>query len=96
MPIESFRHKGLRPFFEEDDSSKVPSHPAERAGVRNILGALDTATSISDMQQFPAWAVHPLTGDKKGLWSAKVTKNYRITFGFRDGKAFDVDLEDYH
>jgi proteic killer suppression protein len=32
----------------------------------------------------------------KGFWAVTVRANWRIVFRFEDGKAFDVDLMDYH
>jgi proteic killer suppression protein len=29
-------------------------------------------------------------------YAVSVNKNWRITFGWENGKAVDVDLEDYH
>jgi len=29
-------------------------------------------------------------------WSVRVTGNYRITFGWSDKNAIEVDYEDYH
>ena len=40
--------------------------------------------------------LHPLKGDRKGFWSITVQANWRILFRFEDGKAFDVELIDYH
>jgi proteic killer suppression protein len=31
-----------------------------------------------------------------GEWAITVRANWRVTFRFKDGKASDVDLEDYH
>jgi proteic killer suppression protein len=37
-----------------------------------------------------------LRGERKGHWSVTVSGNWRISFRFEDGDAFDVDLMDYH
>lgn len=50
------------------------------------LTALDTAATIEDMN-LPGFRLHPLKGDKQGLWAMDVSKNWRITFGFEDGNA---------
>jgi proteic killer suppression protein len=39
---------------------------------------------------------HHLTGDRKGVWSLNVTRNWRLTFRIEDGEILDVDYEDYH
>ncbi|MCB9435006.1 MAG: type II toxin-antitoxin system RelE/ParE family toxin [Ardenticatenaceae bacterium] len=33
----------------------------------------------------PGFRLHPLKGDKQGLWAIDVNKNWRITFEFIDG-----------
>jgi len=38
---------------------------------------------------------HGLQGSPK-RWSVSVTANYRITFGWSDENALDIDFEDYH
>ena len=91
--IESFRHKGLRLLFENDDTRKVSAEQAER--LRLILSALDMATSVEDMHQ-PTFRLHPLKGARKGFWAVTVRANWRVTFRFVRGHAQDIDLEDYH
>ena len=91
--IQSFRHKGLRSLFEQDDSRKLPADQIDR--LRLILSALDQATDVQDMSQ-PTFRLHPLKGNRKGFWAVIVRANWRVTFRFEDGDAYDVDLEDYH
>lgn len=59
------------------------------------LVALDTAPQIEDMD-LPGFRLHPLTGDKQGLWAIDVSMNWRITFEFHNGDAYIVNYEDYH
>jgi proteic killer suppression protein len=91
--IKSFRHKGLRRFFEEADASRLSVQKPGRIGA--ILQALDDADEPGDMN-FPGWRFHPLTGDRKGFYSVTVSGNWRITFRFQGKNAIDVDLEDDH
>jgi proteic killer suppression protein len=44
----------------------------------------------------PGYRLHPLRGERKGHWSVTISGNWRISFRFEDGEAFDVDLTDYH
>lgn len=44
----------------------------------------------------PAYRLHPLTGDRRGQWSVRVSANRWIVFRFVNGEAVDVDLVDYH
>jgi toxin HigB-1 len=91
--IEGFRHKGLRRFFEEDDSRGVKADQADR--LRLILSALDQAGSVQDMNQ-PTFRLHPLKGNRRGIWAVTVRANWRVTFRFERGDVYEVDLEDYH
>src|SRR5262249_11716395 len=43
---------------------------------------------IDDMNVYPGWRLHPLTGALKGFWSISVTGNWRLIFRFEDGDAF--------
>lgn len=94
MPIKSFRHRGLKRLFEEDDRRGVPA--AQAAKIADVLAAIDTAEKPGDIGLFPGWRLHPLKGDLKGFWSVTITGNWRVIFRFDKGDAFDVDLTDYH
>ena len=94
MPIKSFRHRGLKRLFEEDDRRGVPA--ALAAKIADVLAAIDTAEEPGDIGLFPGWRLHPLKGDLKGFWSVTITGNWRVIFHFDKGDAFDVDLTDYH
>lgn len=91
--IESFRHKGLRDFFEQGKSAKLDSRFL--AKLRLILFRLDTAVDIEDMR-YAGSALHTLKGDLEGYYAVKVSANWRLIFRFEDGAALDLDLLDYH
>ncbi|RKX24615.1 MAG: Killer protein [Candidatus Zixiibacteriota bacterium] len=91
--IKTFKHKGLQKFF--DTGSVAGIQPYQKKKLRMRLVALDTATSIEDMD-VPGFRLHPLKGKRKGLWAIDVSKNWRIIFKFQDGNAYVVDYEDYH
>lgn len=91
--IRSFRHKGLRKFFESGNSAGIQSHHANR--LRMLVAALDTAQAAEDMN-VPGFRLHPLKGESKGRWSVWVNGNWRLTFEFKDGHAYVLDYEDYH
>jgi proteic killer suppression protein len=91
--IGSFKHKGLRQLFEDDNARGVYAEHVRK--IRQILAVLDAAGTI-DALQLPTFRLHPLKGDLKGFWAVTVRANWRIIFRFEGGKAFDVDLVDYH
>ena len=89
-----FRHKGLRALAEQDRTDGVPAAMAER--LKRILSALDGAQRPGDIATRPGYRLHPLKGDMAGLWSIRVSGNWRVVFRFEDSEALDVDLVDYH
>jgi proteic killer suppression protein len=91
--ITSFRHKGLRRFFETGSTAGIQAKHAAR--LRLILGRLNVATEPRDMG-LPGLKLHPLHGDRAGMWAVKVSGNWRITFKFNGTDVEAVDYEDYH
>lgn len=91
--IESFKHKGLKRFYETGSTGGIQSKHKKK--LRLQLAALDTAKIIEDMD-LPGFRLHPLKGNRKGLWAIDVSGNWRIVFRFEDGNACVVDYEDYH
>lgn len=91
--IRGFRHKGLQKFFESGSKAGIQAQHAER--LRLILAQLNAATKPEDMA-LPGLVLHPLKGNRKGVWSVRVSENWRITFAFVGTDAGAVDYEDYH
>jgi proteic killer suppression protein len=91
--IVNFRHKGLKRFFETGDGRGINAEYLVK--VEAILSLLHVASSIENMD-VPGFRTHELHGNKQGIWSVTVRANWRITFRFEDGDAFEVDLVDYH
>ena len=92
--IDSFRHKGLKRFYDDNDSKLLPPELVER--IRDILTMLDAAETLEGLSRRPSFRLHPLKGQLKGFWAVTVRANWRIIFRFSDGKASDVDFVDYH
>jgi toxin HigB-1 len=91
--ITSFKHRGLREFFETNSKRGIPPELATR--LRDRLDVLDAANAIEDIG-LPHFDLHELKGDRAGTWALKVNKNWRLTFTFANGDASGVNFEDYH
>ena len=91
--IKSFKHKGMRLFFQTGSKAGIDARQADKLAER--LFVLDSAKQIEGID-LPGYYLHSLTGDKVGLWSVRVTANWRITFEFIDGDVYIVNYEDYH
>lgn len=91
--IRSFRHRGLRRFYERGDRGLIRPDLQERVEV--MLAQLDVASSPEAMR-LPRYRLHALKGDLQGFWSATIKANWRIIFRFEGGDVYDVELIDYH
>jgi toxin HigB-1 len=61
--LQSFRHKGLRRFYETGSVAGIQPHHAKR--LRMQLAALDTAQVLDDMN-IAGFRLHALKGEDKG------------------------------
>lgn len=94
MKIYGFSHKGLRRFYEDDDTRGIPTNAVEK--IRSILIAIQEANSIVEIEQYPGWRLHPLSGDRKGQWSIVMSGNWRLVFELDGVRILNIDLVDYH
>jgi proteic killer suppression protein len=90
--IRGFRHKGLEELFRNGRSGKVVAEIQRRALRR--LDALEHAAALRDLN-IPGFDFHPLRG-KPQRYSLHVNGPWCVTFEWREGDAWFVDLEQYH
>jgi proteic killer suppression protein len=91
--IGNFRDRRLKRLYERGDRSRIAADLVDK--VERILFRLDNALVIEDMD-LPGYRLHRLKGNLKGFWSVSVSGNWRVIFRFKNGKAFDVEIIDYH
>jgi proteic killer suppression protein len=91
--IRSFRSKALAAFWQSGDAGRLDARIASK--LRTRLTRLDLAVAPREMNA-PGYYFHQLKGARRGVFSIRVTGNWRLTFGWQETDAIDVDLEDYH
>ena len=64
--------------------------------LRKMLAFLQEIDGVDELRTIPVWKAHQLTGDRKGIWSLYVTRNWRLTFRVDGKEIVDIDFEDYH
>jgi proteic killer suppression protein len=89
--ILSLKHKGLQKFYITGSKAGIQAIHSKR--LRFMLSALDTATTINDMD-IPGFNLHSLKGSRQNIWSITISGNWRLTFKFEDGNAHLVNYED--
>ncbi len=92
--IKSFRHKGLKAFFDKGSMVGIQAVHAPRLAA--MLRRLNETTDAQGMN-LPGWFLHPLKGrDLKEHYSVRVSGNWRMTFTFERADTVLVDDQDYH
>lgn len=92
--IKTFRHKGLKVFFEKGSRAGIQVAHASRLAA--MLRRLNETSNPQGMN-LPGWRLHPLRGrELKGHFSVTVNGNWRMTFTFDGTDAVLVDYQDYH
>jgi toxin HigB-1 len=94
LKIRNFVHKGLKKLYLEDSAKGLPHDAVEK--LRAMLSFLQDMREPEKLRAFPLWKAHQLAGDRHGVWSLHVTRNWRLTFQIKDGEILHVDYEDYH
>ena len=91
--IVSFRHKGLKLFYETGNKKGIQTKHAAR--LESILTYLDVAVSPGDLN-VPSLKLHALKGDLDSYWAVSVSGNWRVIFRFIGTDVELVDYLDYH
>jgi len=91
--IKTFKHKGLKIFYETGSRAGIQPHHASK--LKRQLVRLNVAKT-PDYMNMPGWDMHPLTANLAGHYSVSVNGNWRMTFTFDGEDAVLVDYQDYH
>ena len=93
MAIQSFSNGDLEDLFHSGRSSRIQP-PAVKRKLVQLMDLLDYAMGLGDIHGQHHF--HALKGSRRGTYAFHVTRNWRLTFKFKDGDAHDLDYEDYH
>lgn len=91
--IKSFADKNTEAVFKRESVRKFRAFE-EEAWMKLVY--IDSAEELGDLAQTPGNRLEKLKGDRKGQWSLRINKQWRICFTWRKGDAHDVEICDYH
>ena len=91
--IKSWKHKGLKTFFETGKTSGINSAHAKK--IKIILQLLNAANAPERLN-LPGMNFHKLKADLVGYFAVTVRANWRIIYKFEGEDAILVDYLDYH
>jgi proteic killer suppression protein len=80
----------------EDSAKGLPPDAVDK--VRKMLAFLSEMEEPDELRVLPGWKAHTLTGNRKGVWSLHVTRNWRLTFSvdIAEREIVELNFEDYH
>lgn len=92
--IQTFADKATAAVFQGVEVRSLPKQIQPIA--RRKLVLIDTVLSIQSLRVPPGNNLESLKGDRKGQWSIRINKQWRICFRWHEGHAWDVEICDYH
>ncbi len=92
--IRSFADRRTANVFNGVRERSFPAAILKRA--RSKLDRINYAAQIDDLRVPPGNRLERLSGDRHGQYSIRVSRSWRICFAWRDGDAFDVELNNHY
>lgn len=95
--ILSFGDLATADLFRERNSRATRQIPRETWRVaQRKLKALDVAARLDDLAIPGGNRLERLKGDQAGRHAIRINDQYRLTFRWEQGDAYEVHVEDYH
>jgi toxin HigB-1 len=95
--IQSFADDTSADLFRERNTRAARQIPRELwRGVQRKLRLLDAAGRLDDLAIPSGNRLERLKGGHAGRHSIRVNQQYRVTFRWENGHAYEVRVEDYH
>ena len=60
------------------------------------LRLINRVQKVEELRQPPGNQLEQLKGDRKGQWSIRINRQWRICFHWNEGDASNVEIVDYH
>lgn len=91
--IRSFENKATRDLYQ---GKMVKKWKAFSKQAEKRLVILDMATTLADLRGLPSNRFEALKGDRRGQYSIRINKQWRICFRWVQSEPHDVEIVDYH
>ena len=95
--IQSFTDETAADLFRERNTRAARRIPRVLwRAVQRKLRLIDAAARLDDFAVPAGNRLELLQGDQAGRHSIRVNEQYRVTFRWENGHAYEVRVEDYH
>lgn len=91
--IRSWANRTTQRFAEEGKSG---FSGLDETLARRRLRLLDEAERLDELTGLKSVGLHRLRDSRRNQWAISAGGPWRITFEFRDGHAWNVEIVDYH
>ena len=92
--IKSYGDKDTQAVAERRRVPRFAAGIQRRAQQKLMI--LNNARDLNDLRVPPGNRLEALAGDRKGKYSIRVNDQWRLSFVWRNGDAYQVELVDYH
>jgi proteic killer suppression protein len=92
--IESFKDAATKELYETGKSRRLPAQI--RRVAQRKLSQLRVSVELNDLAVPPGNRLEALHGDREGQHSIRINDQYRVCFVWSAGKAYNVEIVDYH
>ena len=95
--IQSFANQTAVDLFRERNTREARQLPRDLwPSAKRKLKAVDLAVRLEDLRIPAGNKLESLKGNQAGRRSIRINQQYRITFRWESGHAYEVRVEDYH
>lgn len=91
--IQNFKDKKCLRFFDGED---VRQYRGFAEQLERRLTVLNDAETLQDLQALRSNRFEALVGDRKGQYSIRINKQWRLCFRWESEGPGDVEVVDYH
>lgn len=97
LMIVSYKNKLTKDLIQNNFSKEIRKFPNELIRMtRRKLQMIHEAHNINDLKFPPGNKLKKLAGSLNDFYSIRINDQWRITFKFKKGHAYQVSVEDYH
>ena len=94
--ITSFKCKHTQALFERKPTNKLKLNKNLWQAAYDKLLVLNAVENMMDLRNPPSNHFEALKGDRKGQYSIRINKKWRICFCFENRNVSQVEIVDYH
>lgn len=91
--IKSFACRDTEKLFQDNFVRKFFSFSRQ---ARMKLELLNAVCNINELKSPPGNHLELLSGDRKGQYSIRINKQWRVCFSWKKDNAHNVEIVDYH